>query len=373
MKYCRACKTRAAEGDTVCSRCGQPLAVLGGQVAGSGAGGSAPAAPQLSLQGQIQQLEATRNRNLRGSRLLAFVAAVVLVAILTTIYNVYSYTVLSYAVLSNVEVEQDPAAEQLVRISFDVLKPGKVAYDRQSGGERTEKVDLLATTGRQQLAWAWPSSKETGIDFRVVYRGGLTRTSVDRHFAVSGNRSGSMVDIVFLLDTTGSMDPFIKGLQERCIEFAGIVREQGHDCRLGLIGFGDVEINEPMSVFDPTSELEKFQNAVAAVPRTRGGDDPESGIEAIRRALQLPFREQATLCFVLITDESSHHVDQIPDLATALQSKGVVVYAVSRKQFSNLYSPLCVNGGKFFAINEAKFDEILINVAKSITNQIRYR
>jgi von Willebrand factor type A domain len=373
MKYCRTCKTRAQEDEAVCSRCGEPLALLGGGPSAANAGGGVQAAPQLSLQGEIRQLEAVRNRNRRGSRLLAFVAGLVLVAILTTIYNVYSYTVLSYAVLSNVEVEQDPAAEQLIRISFDVVKPGKVAYDRLSGGERTEKVDLISTTGRQQLAWGWPSSPETGIDFRVVYRRGFTRTSVDRHFAVTGRRSGSMVDIVFLLDTTGSMEPFIKGLKERCIEFAGIVREQGHDCRLGLIGFGDVEIGEAMSVFDPTGELQSFQSAVAAVPRTRGGDNPESSLEAIRRALQMPFREHAALCFVHITDEACHHVDQLPDVALALQLKGIVTYVVSRKDFANLYSPLCVNGGRFFAINEARFDDILINVAKSITSQIRYR
>jgi Mg-chelatase subunit ChlD len=294
-------------------------------------------------------------------------------AILITVYNVYSYTVLSYAVLRDVEIKQDPSAEQLVHISFQVEKPGKVAYDRRSGGERTEKIDVLALPGRQELAWAWPSSPDTGIDFRVVYRGGLTRTSVDRHFDVTGKRSGGAVDIIFLLDTTGSMEPYIKGLQERCIEFAGVVREQGFDCRLGLIGFGDVDIGEEMSVFDPTSALQEFQNAVAVVPRTRGGDDPESALESIQRALQMPLRDQAAVCFVLITDESCHNVERLPELADALRARKIATYVVSRKNLSNLYSPLCVNGGTFFAINKARFDEILLNVAKSITNQIRYR
>jgi Mg-chelatase subunit ChlD len=373
MKYCRACKTRAADAETVCARCGQPLAVLG-TTAGAGAAPTGDqAGPQLSLQGQIRELEAVRVRNVRRSKVLAIMAGIALLAILATIYNVYSYAVLSYAVLSNVQIEQDSAAEQLVRISFDVVKPGKVAYDRRSGGERTEKVDLFSTTGRQQLAWAWPSSPETGIDFRVVFRGGFVRTSVDRHFALTGKRSGGMVDVVFLLDTTGSMEPFIKGLQARCIEFAGVVREQGHDCRLGLVGFGDVDIGEPMHVFEPTGELQMFQQAVATVPRTRGGDDPESSIEAISRAMQMGVRPEATLCFVLITDASCHRPEQLAGLAEALRGRGVVVYVTSRKEFANLYTPLCVNGGKFFSFDAARFDEILLNVAKSITSQIRYR
>lgn len=373
MKYCRSCKTRAADADAVCSRCGQPLAVMGAPTGATTATAAEHAAPQLSLQGQIRELEEVRDRNVRRSKALAIIAALVLLAIGVTLYKVYSYTVLAYAVLNDVAVEQDPAAEQLVRISFDVSKPGKVAYDRRSGGERTEKVDFFSNPGRQQLAWAWPSSPETGIDFRVVYREGLTRTSIDRHFDVSGKRMGGMVDIVFLLDTTGSMEPFITGLQKRCIEFAGVVRQQGHDCRLGLIGFGDVEFGEEMSVFDPTDKLQGFQRAVAVVPRTNGGDYPESSLEAIRRALQMPLREYATHCFVLITDDRCHHADQIPEVAQSLTRREIVTYVVSQENLSNLYEPLCVRGGQFFAINKVNFDEILLRVAKSITSQIRYR
>lgn len=370
MKYCRSCKTRAADSDAVCPKCGQSLAVMGivSGPANEGAGG----APQLTLQGQIRELEAVRQRNVSRSRALAIIAGCILLGIVLVLYNVYSYTVLSYAVLENVEVLQDDSADQLVHIAFDVVKPGKVAYDRRSGGERTEKVDQFAATGRQQLAWAWPSKKETGIDFSVVYRGGWTRTAVEKHFNVSGKQATGKVDIVFLLDTTGSMENVIRGLQQKCIEFASVVRDKGFDCRLGLIGFGDVDAGEPMSVFEPTGEPQRFQHAVAEVPRTRGGDDPESSLEAIRRALQLDVRNQATVCFVLITDESCHHEEEIPSIAEALKTRKIVSYVVSRKNLEPLYSPLCVNGGRMFAIDEAKFDDILLNVAKAITNQIRY-
>jgi Mg-chelatase subunit ChlD len=373
MKYCRICKTRANDGDTLCARCGGALTVLGGTAGAEPSATGEPATPAFSLRGQIRELEAVRNRNQRGSRLLAIVTGAALLLILITIYNVYSYTVLSYAVLSNVAIEQDSSAEQMVHISFDVVTPGKVAYDRRSGGMRTEKVDVLSRPGRQELAWAWPSSRDTGIDFRVVYRGGLTRTSVDRHFDITGTGSGRAVDIVFLLDTTGSMEPYIDGLQKRCIEFAGVVRAQGFDCRLGLIGFGDVEIGEEMAVFDPTAAVQQFQAAVDAVPRTQGGDDPESALEAIERALQMPLRDQAAVCFVLITDERCHNVARLPALANGLRARKIATYVVSQQNFSVLYSPLCVNGGQFYSISQARFDEILLNVAKSITNQIRYR
>ncbi|MFN0052616.1 MAG: vWA domain-containing protein [Planctomycetales bacterium] len=371
MKYCRHCKLRAADTDTVCARCGQALTELGRPAPDAAAEKGAPDPPALSLQGQIRELEQVRERNLRSSRRLALVAAGILLALVAALYNVYSHTVLSYAVLSNIEIEQDQRVENQVRISFEVVRPGKVAYDRRSGGRRTEKVDWLTNTGRQSLVWAWPSAPETGLDLSVVFRTGWTRSMIERHFDITGKRTGGMVDVVFLLDTTGSMDPFIAGLQERCIQFAEIVRSEGHDCHLGLIGFGDVDNGEPMSVFEPTGELQKFQEAVAQAPRTRGGDDPESAIEAIARARQLAPRVGATLCLVLITDAPCHHDDQIAALSRALTAQRTVLYAVSRKELANLYSPLCVNGGRFFALEEARFEDILAGVARSITNQIR--
>ena len=51
-------------------------------------------------------------------------------------------------------------------------------------------------------------------------------------------------DIVFLMDSTRSMTPFIDTLKQNCIDFAEIVSREGHDCRLGLVGFGDVECIE---------------------------------------------------------------------------------------------------------------------------------
>jgi molecular chaperone DnaK len=287
------------------------------------------------------------------------------------LYEIYAHSVLSFAVLDNIEIQQDPAAENLVRVSFNVVKPGKVAFDRRSGGTHTEKIDLLSQTGPVELNWAWPSDPATGVDFRVTYRKWLTRSSREQHFDISG-RSGA-IDIVFLLDTTSSMDPFIDGLKKKCIDFARVIRRSGQDCRLGLIGFGDIEINEPITVYRPTDDIQLFQTRVAQLPRTDGGDLPESGVEALRRALALQYREGASVCFVHITDAECHHPQQLGTLARDLRQRSVVTYVVSQRRFQNLYAPLCVNGGKFYAIEDADFADILLGVARSIANEIGYQ
>lgn len=373
MKYCRICKTRGGDAESVCAKCGSPLAVLGGSVASSSEGGGT-VAPGLTLQGQIRQLEEAQRKNVRRGRALGVIAAIVAAAIILTVINVYRLTVLSYAVVKEVEIKQDESSDRTIRITFDVVTPGKVSYDRSSGSRRIEKVDLFADAGRKELTWTWPADPATGIDFRVGYRGGLTRAAVSRHFDVTPEvRRAAHVDVLFLLDTTISMNDFIVGLKQKAIDFASIVRKEGHDCRLGLIGFGDVDYREPMQVYEPTSDVQLFQSQVANVPRTDGGDEPESSLEATRAGLSLDFREGATVCFVLITDAryKKDREQLLAGLVAELRRRSIVMYVVSRKDFATDYSRLCVNGGRFHAIEDARFEEILTVLARSITNQIR--
>lgn len=376
MKYCRVCKLRAKDAETVCARCGGALTLLGTAIPTAGATGDSAAAdaesagPVLTLQGTIRELEHAHRDNVRRGRVLLAICGGALALLLLAAYEVYASTVLSYAVLENLQITQDPSADKKIRVSFNVVKPGRVAFDRRSGSRHTEKRDLYSQAGPVELSWSWPSEKQTGIDFNVIYRTGLTRKTERRHFDVT--EESKAVDIVFLLDTTGSMNPSIEGLQKKCRDFAEIVRSKGYDCRLGLIGFGDLNWNESISVLEPTDDIAKFQEAVRTVPRTSGGDEPESSLEALERALKLSFRPQAAVCFVHITDASCHHRDRIPEIAERLKERQVSVFFVAKADWQNLYGPMCVNGGQFFTLDNAGFADSLLKIAGTIASQISY-
>jgi hypothetical protein len=374
MKYCKICKTAAKDTDTVCAK-GHPLSVFGakpatGVVAGGGTATPGPAtgAAMFTLQGQLRELEQARRRNVNFGRGLGLLSLLLLLAILAILYQVYARSVLDYAVVENIRFEQDPVAEHRITVRFDVKEPGKVVFDRRSGSGRTEKLDLLTKTEPYSTDWAWPSDRKTGIDFRVVYRNGWFRTFDEKHFDVTRDRLG--VEVVFLMDVTSSMGPFIEGLKRNCREFADRIRERGVDCQLGLIGFGDVDIGEPISTFDPTADVAAFQEEVSRLDLTNGGDEPESSAEAIEKALEMRFRPHTRVCFVHITDADCKHVDRIPSLAASLKERGIVTYVISRGQYQWRYRPLCVNGGDFLGLGEARFEEILAKVAKSLANQI---
>jgi len=376
MKYCRACKLAAKDTETVCRRCGGPVSVLGEKPAVQPTG-EPNSGPALGLQGQIGDLKSLQKRNVQRIRLLIAACAVVLIGLVVIPYQVFAYRVLAYAELENVQIEQDPAAENLIRVSFNVRTPGKVAFDRRSGGNRTEKVDVFSEEGSEELSWAWPSEGE--IDFRVVYRNGWSRTFRQREFDVTGK--GGRVDVVFLIDKTASMVPFIKGLKQECDAFAQMVRREGYDIRLGLVGFGDVIADrprgrkgeEPIVVHKPTDEIQRFQTWVGDLKVTGGGDLPESGVEALHAALDLQFRSGAAVCFVHITDAACHHTERLPKIAAALKQRGIVTYVVSTEEQANLYRQLCTGGGKFYAMGEAEFQDIVRLVAQELVNEIKYK
>jgi Mg-chelatase subunit ChlD len=367
MKYCRQCKLMAKANAETCSRCGETVGGFGGVKNGTDSGSTD--GPALGLQGQMAELEAVAKRNLRFSRLLLGICGAIVLALLLTGWQVYSSQVLSYAVLENVTIEQDDLAMNRVNVAFNVVTPGRVAFDRRSDGSRTEKLDEFATPGPVKLSWTWPS--KDSIDFRVVFRGGMMRAAEQKMMAV-GDVSNA-IDIVFIMDSTRSMTPFIDGLKQNCIEFAETVNREGHDCRLGLVGFGDVDLNEPIEVFPPTADLQLFRDRIGNLEVTGGGDNPESSVEALQRALTIPYRENARVCMVHITDAGCHNAGTLPRIASQLKDRSITTYVVSSDEYANLYMRLCNNGGEFFSIEDAGFEDILDNVARSIVNEIRYQ
>ena len=110
------------------------------------------------------------------------------------------------------------------------------------------------------------------------------------------------VDFVFVLDGTGSMQPYITALKNDIHFFAGNLAHSGIDYRLGLVVFGD----EVRSSRGMTSDVYDFSNWVSDV-YAHGGDDPnENALEAMAAALDLPLRQNAYRNIVVITDAGFH-------------------------------------------------------------------
>jgi hypothetical protein len=137
-------------------------------------------------------------------------------------------------------------------------------------------------------------------------------------------------DLVFVIDTTGSMLWAINGIIEGISAFAQGVSELGLDARIGGIEFGD-EIRSHQDVTTP----EEFRVWVEKLGEIGGGDGPENPIDPILQAYNtFTYRRDAQRYFMVITDNGMHEQSDgtacadknLSDVVTAMRGK--VLFAV---------------------------------------------
>ena len=202
------------------------------------------------------------------------------------------------------------------------------------------------------------------------------------------------IDVLFVLDVTGSMQYAIDGVRDGIIEFARGLEESKLDARVGLLAFRDrLETNSrfpalmrralpksraparsgrkrrggdpktaPTTPAGGDSGEEPFLIEVAGEVFTKdyaefgrevgrklkadgGGDTPESSLDALAVAAGQEFRKEATRVLILITDAPPKIPDKemqsVDDVADILK-KNVIdqLHLVINDPFRSVYSPL---------------------------------
>src|ERR1700683_4481044 len=127
-----------------------------------------------------------------------------------------------------------------------------------------------------------------------------------------GVGQGRPVDIVFVLDVTESMQPYIDAVKQNVINFAKDLQENNRDYRLGLVTFEDYVVSQPADCNceyrnTMTSDVHKFTEWVSSLHAGGGGDIPEDQLDALAYAASFPFRPQAEGIIIIVTDAPPHH------------------------------------------------------------------
>ncbi|MBO0588415.1 flagellin [Sporosarcina sp. E16_8] len=121
-----------------------------------------------------------------------------------------------------------------------------------------------------------------------------------------------MTDIVFLIDSTGSMGTAISNVKKNIDSFVNSISTAGINIQIGLVDYKDESPTDggiKSVVYPFTSNVDDFKIYLDELVANGGGDFPESGLEAIHEALKYPFRESASKNFILITDAMVHDND----------------------------------------------------------------
>jgi hypothetical protein len=218
-----------------------------------------------------------------------------------------------------------------------------------------------------------------------------------------GVGQGRPVDIVFVLDVTESMQPYIDAVKQNIISFAQDLAANNRDYRLGLVTFEDYVISKYADCNCPyrntmTSDVHQFIDWVSGLHAGGGGDIPEDQLDALAYAASFPFRPEAEGIIILVTDAPPHHAGdgseytqhdqayhdhhpgntQVTDLtgdttAALLKKNGLTLYAVAPPPFiAPEYQKIVgeTHGRSYNIITEeGHFAELVRQIGHSIATQ----
>ena len=187
----------------------------------------------------------------------------------------------------------------------------------------------------------------------------------------------SRVDIMFLIDTSGSMSLELEGVKKSCLEFANRVLGAGVDCRIGLVDFDKHSWgNYNVEVFGPMKPA-KFPSAITGLKIGRLGGcgcyiGETNTIPVIEKFIKsFPKADNRLKIGILISDEVGNDAMAIKDILNLLQAADICLHVVG-VAYSCHEKLASVTGGKFWDIHASRghidFGDLLDVIATEITH-----
>ncbi len=140
---------------------------------------------------------------------------------------------------------------------------------------------------------------------------------------VSDNGTGN-VDVVFLLDTSGSMYDNILAVAANLSYMASMLEQHSLNYRVGLVKFKYALSS--LRIFPMTTDVSKFQRVLQNTTRVGG---PERAYDALVESIdRVQFRPQVDRYFVLITDEPLSGSYTASDVWQRCQEAGIRVAVI---------------------------------------------
>lgn len=174
-----------------------------------------------------------------------------------------------------------------------------------------------------------------------------------------------VVDVVFVLDTTGSMSGLIQTAKEKIWSIASTMAsaQPTPDIRIGLVGYRDRGDQYVTRVVDLNDDLDSVYAALMDFHAGGGGDTPESVNKALYDAvykMSWTGSEQAYQVVFLIGDAPPHmdyNEERFPAIVAAANKKGIVINTIQAGNIPTTVEPwttiASLGHGSFFQVDQA--------------------
>jgi len=200
------------------------------------------------------------------------------------------------------------------------------------------------------------------------------------------------IDLVFVLDTTGSMSGLIQTAKEKIWSIATTMAsaQQTPEIRIGLVAYRDRGDAYVTKVVDLSNDLDSVYATLMDFEADGGGDTPESVNKALYSAvhdLSWSQQDQAYRVIFLVGDAPPHmdyNEVRYPEIVASALKKGIVVNTIQCGEIPTAIEPwtqiASLGNGNFFQVEQAggavayntPFDEEIADLSAKLDNTRLY-
>jgi len=174
------------------------------------------------------------------------------------------------------------------------------------------------------------------------------------------------VEVVFVLDTTGSMGGLIHAAKEKIWSIASTLAQaqEAPEISMGLVAYRDRGDAYVTQVVDLNRDLDSMYVKLMDFAADGGGDGPEAVNEALEAAINRMSwsQDQSTYKVVFLVGDAPPHMDyqddaKYPQVVAAAAAKGIVVNTIQCGGLTDTIAPwreiAALGHGRYFTVEQA--------------------
>ena len=185
---------------------------------------------------------------------------------------------------------------------------------------------------------------------------------INHHIIASQNPK---IDVVFVLDTTGSMSGLIQTAKEKIWSIATTMAsaQPTPEIRIGLVAYRDRGDQYVTKMVDLSSDLDSVYATLMDFEAGGGGDTPESVNQALNDAIHKMSWSQGEQAYqvVFLVGDAPPHMDyneiRYPEIVVSAIEKGIVINTIQCGEMSTTIAPwtqiASLGQGSFFQVEQA--------------------
>jgi hypothetical protein len=210
--------------------------------------------------------------------------------------------------------------------------------------------------------------------------------------AINSATGRPVVEVAFVLDTTGSMGGLIEGAKRKIWSIATAIVDANPDAeiRMGLVAYRDIGDDYVTKTYPLTTDIQDLYANLLELRARGGGDWPESVNEALHVGVtKLDWTQGSEICRIMfLVGDAPPHMDyaqdvKYPEVMRMARERGIVVNAVQAggardtervwREIAQLgqgrYIPIPQDGGHLVVI-ETPYDSEIIELQNHINGTV---